>query len=652
MNSHMRATFADIKALEHRLIQLTMARFMAENSDAAERCRLEIAEVASSLAEMSSSDIRTVLGIAKIFELSETERDLLLLAFAPELDPQFRMGFSNISPLMAPDGRPTIGLLSALSQDRTHFSSLTKRTFLSRQSRLRRYRLIEVFANVGWSEADAFVLLTPAVRELLLGQILPSGVVARRGIASEVGDATATLSTRPDVGDRLLVIGEQAPERRGAAAAFAAKSGYDVVFTILTPGEKRADEINLAIDSIRDATMLGALPVLELDNIDGRHQGELLSVLLRGDVSPRGTVIVSMARDETGTLTQLARDTVRYFVPPLGFDVSRQRWAKGATQAGLTLSDADVDLLGNSFRMEPWVIEAVIRHTQSEVSDSAGVTVPMLAKQARQTAGAVSVSHARRISPKQTLDQMILPETVRDHLALLIGFAGKREQLLHEYGYAKRFSMGQGLVALFSGESGTGKTMAAEVLAHALEKDLYIVDLSRLVSKWVGETEKNIDKIFSEADQTQGVLLFDEADSLFANRSGEVNSSNDRYANMEVGYLLQRIESYRGIAVLTTNLSQNIDDAFLRRFHFRIDFPKPTAALREKLWQKMLKGTGYSEDGLDLNAISARYELTGGNIRNALMKATYLADRDKLPIGQKHLKEAALLESLELGRLV
>jgi len=334
---------------------------------------------------------------------------------------------------------------------------------------------------------------------------------------------------------------------------------------------------------------------------------------------------------------------------PVDYAAVRRRWERGLREAGMQPSEADLDALAGRFRLEPWAIEAVAARA---LSDEAVLDRKALAVAARSLAGRTAVTHARRVTPRYRLEDMILPGQVREHLALLMGFAAERERLLFTHGYARRFTLGHGLVALFSGESGTGKTMAAEVLAGDLERDLYIVDLSQLVSKWVGETEKHIDQVFTEAEQAHGVLLFDEADALFSSRSSEVSSSNDRYANMEVGYLLQRIESFRGVAVLTTNLGQCIDDAFLRRFHFRVDIPRPTADLRTELWRKMLPESGVDAGDLDLAGLARDFDLTGGNIRNALMKATFLADREGCPISRNHLVEAATLECVELGRLV
>ena len=211
-------------------------------------------------------------------------------------------------------------------------------------------------------------------------------------------------------------------------------------------------------------------------------------------------------------------------------------------------------------------------------------------------------------------------------------------------------SRGRGVTALFSGESGTGKTMSAEVLAGELGLDLYVVDLATVVDKYIGETEKNLDRIFNEADQVNGVLLFDEADAIFGKRS-EVSDSKDRYANVEIAYLLQRMERFDGIAILTTNLRSNLDDAFLRRLDALIDFPSPDADARRRLWQTHLPTTLPIHDDIDLDFLAQAFEVAGGNIRNITLTAAFLAAEAGRFVGMSELVRATDREYRKLGRL-
>ena len=209
---------------------------------------------------------------------------------------------------------------------------------------------------------------------------------------------------------------------------------------------------------------------------------------------------------------------------------------------------------------------------------------------------------------------------------------------------------GRGITALFQGPPGTGKTMVAGALAHELGIDLYRVDLSKIMSKWIGETERNLATIFDAAEDGQVILLFDEADSLFAKRT-EVRSSNDRYANLEVNYLLQRLDSFEGIAILTTNAGTSIDQAFKRRMSFRLSFPFPDEDTRAQLWRTHLPPELPVQGELALDVLARKYQLSGGYIRNACTRAAFLAAQQASPLQQHHLERAVALEFAELGKL-
>jgi SpoVK/Ycf46/Vps4 family AAA+-type ATPase len=217
------------------------------------------------------------------------------------------------------------------------------------------------------------------------------------------------------------------------------------------------------------------------------------------------------------------------------------------------------------------------------------------------------------------------------------------------WGFGARLGRGKGIAALFAGPSGTGKTMAAEVIANYLRLDLYRVDLSRVVSKYIGETEKNLRQVFDAAEQSGAILFFDEADALFGKRS-EVRDSHDRYANIEINYLLQRMEDYRGLAILATNMKSLLDQAFLRRLRFLVDFPFPSAAQRTRIWRGAFPPAAETEN-LDYEFLS-RLEITGGNIKNIALNAAFLAAAAGAPISMQLLLMAARREYSKIDKLV
>lgn len=248
-------------------------------------------------------------------------------------------------------------------------------------------------------------------------------------------------------------------------------------------------------------------------------------------------------------------------------------------------------------------------------------------------------------------DDLVLPETTHRGLRELAVRARHRDQVLGQWGMRPGGGRGRGVIALFAGPSGTGKTMSAEVVAADLGMDLYVVDLSTVVDKYVGETEKNLERIFTEASAVNAVLLFDEADAIFGKRS-EVKDAQDRHANVESAYLLQRMESFDGIAVLTTNLRANLDEAFTRRLDVIADFPVPDAAQRLALWERCLGDRLPRADDLDLGFCADRFELAGGSIRACAVTAAYDAAAAGAPLAMEQLVTAVAQEYRKLGRLV
>jgi hypothetical protein len=254
---------------------------------------------------------------------------------------------------------------------------------------------------------------------------------------------------------------------------------------------------------------------------------------------------------------------------------------------------------------------------------------------------------AQRIKPTPAWDDLVLPVPQKQVLREIAIHMRQRSKVYEEWGFAAKSERGLGISALFTGESGTGKTMASEVLANELHLDLYRIDLSQVVSKYIGETEKNLKQVFDAAEHSGAILLFDEADSLFGKRS-EVRDSHDRYANIEVSYLLQRMEAYRGLAILTTNMKNALDKAFLRRIRFVVNFPFPDAQNRAEIWRRVFPADTPTEN-LEVNKL-ARLNITGGNIRNIALNAAFLAAEKGEPVRMNHLSRAVRGEYSKLEK--
>jgi SpoVK/Ycf46/Vps4 family AAA+-type ATPase len=257
---------------------------------------------------------------------------------------------------------------------------------------------------------------------------------------------------------------------------------------------------------------------------------------------------------------------------------------------------------------------------------------------------------ASHLDPAYSWHDLVLPERQLDLLRSISAYLRHRDQVLSEWGYEVTVSRTQGLKVLFAGESGTGKTMAAQVLGAQLGLDLFRVDLATIVSKYIGETEKNLERIFTAADGSNAILFFDEADALFGKRS-EVSDSHDRYANIEVAYLLQRMEAYPGAVILATNFRRNIDDAFVRRLDFLIDFPFPEAEDRRRIWRLVLPPAAPLAGDVDFDFLAERFKLSGGAIRNCSLAAAFRAADEGSHIEMRHLVRAVAQEYSKQGRL-
>jgi SpoVK/Ycf46/Vps4 family AAA+-type ATPase len=254
---------------------------------------------------------------------------------------------------------------------------------------------------------------------------------------------------------------------------------------------------------------------------------------------------------------------------------------------------------------------------------------------------------AQRVDSTRSWNDLVLPASQQQLLRDIVAQVKRRTQVYEEWGFGKHSTRGLGITALFEGDSGTGKTLAAEVIANELRLDLFRIDLSGVVSKYIGETEKNLRRVFDTAEEGGAILLFDEADALFGKRS-EVKDSHDRHANIEVSYLLQRMEAYPGVALLTTNLPDAIDSAFLRRIRFIVHFPFPEAAQRLEIWRRVFPSEMPTE-GLRIDEL-AKLNAAGGNIRNIALNGAFYAAQDGGPVKMQHLLRAARAEYDKLKR--
>jgi SpoVK/Ycf46/Vps4 family AAA+-type ATPase len=353
------------------------------------------------------------------------------------------------------------------------------------------------------------------------------------------------------------------------------------------------------------------------------------------------------------------RSTLRLDVPKPTPAEQRQLWQSALGEGSIDLN-GHLDRLVSQFNLGAAAIQAAgaALQTQAGLDSAANLTLDTAANPqdgvfkslwdtCRMQARTRLDDLAQRIPAIASWEELVLPDAQRQTLREIVAQVRQRTTVYETWEFALRGANGLGISALFAGTSGTGKTMAAEVLAHALQLDLYRIDLSQVVSKYIGETEKNLRRVFAAAEAGGAILLFDEADALFGKRS-EVKDSHDRYANIEVSYLLQRMEAYRGLAILTTNLRNAIDPAFLRRIRFVVQFPFPDWEQRREIWQRIFPKKLPTE-GLNLDRL-AQLNIPGGNIRNIALNAAFLAADAGEPVRMEHLLQATRSEYIKLEK--
>ncbi len=341
-------------------------------------------------------------------------------------------------------------------------------------------------------------------------------------------------------------------------------------------------------------------------------------------------------------LADLRRPAARLDVPRLPPAEQRALWAGRLGERAEALNGA-VDSLVAHFDLGPQAIEAACAQAVAGELELDTALWDSCRRHARPRLDDL----AQRIDALAGWEDLVLPEEELAVLREIELHVRGRARVYEQWGFARKSARGLGVSALFEGASGTGKTMAAEVLARDLHLDLYRIDLSQVVSKYIGETEKNLRRVFDAAEAGGAILLFDEADALFGKRS-EVKDSHDRYANIEVSYLLQRMEAYRGLAILTTNQRDALDEAFLRRIRFVVRFPFPDHAQRAEIWRRVFPAET-PVSGLDDEAL-ADLSLAGGNIRNVALFAAFLAADEGEPVGMRHVARAAARECAKLER--
>jgi hypothetical protein len=585
--------------------------------------------------------------LTRTFGLSPFERGILLLCAGVELDSSCA---SLCAAAQGDSARtyPTLSLaLAALPN--AHWSALNP------AAPLRRWRLIEVMNQPGTPLTTSPLRIDERVLHFLTGiqhlderlvgllegvrlaeDLVPSHRALAQKIAAIWGHAEHPLPL-------VQLCGEDGGSRRAVAASACAELGIRLYALA-------ADGVPASFGELegfvrlweREAVLTSGALFIEAENIDkadARTVAQLSRLLERAN----GPLLLS-THDRWRPLRRITR-TLEVRRPTV--EEQRGVWQGLLGRAAVSVNGRVNDLV-SQFNLSVPAIRASIQEALASGAEACGDELATKLwdasrSQARPRLGDL----AQRIEPMATWDDLILPVGEKSLLREIGMHVAHRATIYETWGFGARSSRGLGISALFAGASGTGKTMAAEVLANALRLDLYRIDLSSVVSKYIGETEKNLRRVFDAAENGGAILFFDEADALFGKRS-EVKDSHDRYANIEISYLLQRMEQYRGLAVLATNMKKALDPGFLRRIRFVANFPFPDLGQRAEIWRRIFPPHTPSE-GLDIDKL-ARLNIAGGNIRNIALNAAFLAADAGQPVRMAHVAHAARCEFAKIEK--
>lgn len=614
---------------------------------------------------LDEKDLRFV-ALGQRFGLAALELDILLVALAPELDTRYERLYAYLQDDVTRK-RPGVDLILNLLSATAEEKFAGRRHFLP-ASPLLRHQLLQLHEDPPGAHAtllSRYCKVDERIVDYLLGgdgsALHPDDCLTIFPADSRISE-TPLSETQRETLPRLLaerravlhLRGVSGSGRRTVAAYLARRSGRDLLCfdpsLALVRGE--GDFYRDCRRAVREARLREALLfVTEIDALLDEDKAARLRefsqvledwdgpTVLAGELPWRP---LSLYRTRPFARVELT-------IPDSG---ERARlWGREVT--GLAASE--LEAIAARFNFTPGQIRAAA-HSAGQLACSrqggpSRIQAAELFEACRRHSNQKLSALARKIDPRHGWDDIVLPDDALEQLREICRQAVHRPLVLEQWGFERKLSYGKGLNVLFSGPPGTGKTLAAQVIACDLGLDLYQIDLSRVVSKYIGETEKNLEKIFTEARTSNAILLFDEADALFGKRS-EVKDAHDRYANIETGYLLQKMEEYEGIAILATNLRGNLDEAFIRRMSFCVEFPFPRAGERRLIWEKIWPSQAPRRADLPLERMADGFEISGGNIKNIALAAAFLAAHDGGEITTRHLLRATRREYQKMGKIL
>ena len=568
--------------------------------------------------------------------LSAAELDLVLLALAPELDVRYETLYGYLNNDVARK-HVTVDLacrLLACSRSSEALSAVDVRALLGAHARLVARAVLEPLpAGVDSSSLQQGFVLSPVVGQALLGLPLADARWPRdaRWLAPSSELSVEPPSAPAVQADLIVLSGDDADDLRAEAARIAQRRRWlllGVSGAALGREALLADRLRLAARLADGALLLDAIGQANLDG----------AVHAVRDCVRQAIPVLLMSTAEAPIEEALADvPHLRIHLRAPEPEERARQWSDAMARAGMPADAALVERLATSFALTRSRIDAVVRSVKLE--PAGGDVGQAIAREAGARSNDALSGLATRLVRHHGWHDLVLSDNAVRQLREITQAIASRDCVYRRWKLIERTGRSAGLMIFFSGAPGTGKTMAASVVANVAGLALYRIDLASVVSKYIGETERNLERIFSAAKRSSAVLLFDEADALLGKRS-EIKDAHDRYANIEVAYLLQKMEEHDGVVILSSNLAKNLDPAFARRMHYLLEFARPNAMLRERLWRGIYPASAPLAADVDFHFLADRFETTGGEIQAIALDAAFLAAAAQVPIGMAHLMRA------------
>jgi ATP-dependent 26S proteasome regulatory subunit len=597
--------------------------------------------------------------LARLFQLTRFDLDTLLITLAPSLDTAYERLYAYLQDDVTKK-RPSVDLVLNLLRA-TVEEKFQARLYFQPDHPLFRYRLLERFDDPLHHQPsllNQYLKISERVVAYLLGSdgveetLQPAVHVLQPALQPEqsLPQDMLRLARLARPGAIFHFYGPYGAGKQTVAEALCEELGLRL---LVVEGDMLLGQTQPLQDTLRllqrEATLQNAAVYWKgFDML--REQPSALSALL-AVVSERPDFMILSG--QTAWYPADMPESLQVTAVPFTYPSYQQRLRLWQTIAPEVENEPELPLLADKFRFTAGQIKdtaAAARGLALWRQPDAALRVEDLYAASREQSRIHLETLASKITPHYRWPDIILPPDRLEQLRDVCNAIKYRAQVYETWGFDRKLSAGKGVNVLFAGPSGTGKTMAADIIAGELGLDLYRIDLAMVVSKYIGETEKNLARIFNEAEMSSAILFFDEADALFGKRS-EVRDSHDRYANIEISYLLQRMEGYEGMVILATNFRKNMDEAFVRRLHFTVDFPFPGEADRYRIWQAVWPPELPRDPDLDLALLARRLEISGGNIRNIALAAAFRAADEGLPVNMQHVFQAARREYQKMGKV-